>query len=101
MGLLSATLSQTDLVEVLFTPLLPTAHTQTNGNAMNSQLSPNTAAAAFAVQQQPQPQRQQQQGTANGHYNTFKAYISWEWVSLTWACLVVSPTPVKWGTLAR
>jgi hypothetical protein len=53
------------------TPSL-TVNTQANGNVMNSQLSPNTAAAAFAVQQQ--QQQQQQQGTANGNYNAFNAY---------------------------
>ncbi|EAU91199.1 RNA-binding protein Nrd1 [Coprinopsis cinerea okayama7 len=41
-------------------------NTQANGAAMPSQLSPNTAAAAFAVQQQQQQQAQQGQGAANG-----------------------------------
>lgn len=36
-------------------------NTQANGVAMNPQLSPNTAAAAFAVQQQQHQQQQQQQ----------------------------------------
>ena len=57
------------------TPSL-TVNTQTNGNMMNSQLSPNNAAAAFAVQQQQQAQQQQQQpqGSPNGNYNAFNAY---------------------------
>lgn len=57
------------------TPSL-TVNTQTNGNVMSSQLSPNTAAAAFAVQQQQQQQQQQsqQQGSPNGNYNAFNAY---------------------------
>ncbi|PPR00073.1 hypothetical protein CVT24_008975 [Panaeolus cyanescens] len=57
------------------TPSL-TVNTQSNGNVMSSQLSPNTAAAAFAVQQQQQQQQQsqQQQGSPNGSYNAFNAY---------------------------
>lgn len=52
--------------------------TQANGSGMTSQLSPNTAAAAFAVQQQQQQaqQQQQQQGAANGaaQYANFAGY---------------------------
>jgi len=46
-------------------------NTQTNGNGMSSQMSPNTA-AAFAQQQQ---QQQQQQASPNGSaYGGFGAY---------------------------
>ncbi|KAF9012623.1 hypothetical protein BDQ17DRAFT_1387289 [Cyathus striatus] len=63
-------------------------NTQTNGQGMTPQLSPNTAAAAFAAQQQQQQvqqqqavaaqqqqQQQQQQGSPNGNqYAGFGAY---------------------------
>ncbi len=53
-------------------------NTQTNGAPMSSQLSPNTAAAAFAVQQQQQQQQAQahgQQGSPNGNgYGGFSSY---------------------------
>ncbi|KAF8161389.1 hypothetical protein B0H34DRAFT_652437 [Crassisporium funariophilum] len=52
------------------TPSLSVNTQQSNGNIMNAQMSPNTAAAAFAVQQQ-QQQQQQQQGSPNGNYNAF------------------------------
>jgi hypothetical protein len=58
------------------TPSL-SVNTQANGAGMTSQLSPNTAAAAFAVQQQQQQQQaQQQQGAANGAagYGGFGGY---------------------------
>lgn len=51
-------------------------NTQSNGAPMSSQLSPNTAAAAFAVQQQQQQQQAQaQQGSPNGNgYGGFGSY---------------------------
>lgn len=42
-------------------------NTQANGATMGAQLSPNTAAAAFAVQQQQQQQTQQPSPNANGY----------------------------------
>ncbi|TEB37621.1 hypothetical protein FA13DRAFT_1882227 [Coprinellus micaceus] len=49
-------------------------NTQANGAAMGAQLSPNTAAAAFAVQQQ-QQQQQAQQPSPNGNgYAGFGGY---------------------------
>ncbi len=59
----------------LYTTPSLSVNTQTNGNGMPSQLSPNNAAAAIALQQsqpqqhgaQQQQQQSNQQGSPNGH----------------------------------
>lgn len=67
----------------LYTTPSLSVNTQTNGNGMQSQLSPNNVAAAFAVQQsqqqqhggQQQQQQSNQQGSPNGNgYVGFGGY---------------------------